>query len=172
MGWGMGRRVKLATAALALMGLGGCGQTVKSETRLRVPLADNPAGAEVAERCVAKCEQRGAGDAYRLAMCLRGCPGVEESPGACHETPQDRPPVARCHVWVAEGWKSNLPSDGSETDGSRAAGLGWFLLLGSENSSSSKSSGKSGSASPSRVPASPSPSRDRTPATPTRGPRR
>ncbi|MBI3206029.1 MAG: hypothetical protein HYZ29_31125 [Myxococcales bacterium] len=104
-----------ATWGLALLTLVGCAGGESYQRRLRVPLSGDPAGDAAARACFAKCTQRD--DDYRIAVCLRGCPAVQESEGACGSGDAGQAPEAGCFTWKTEGRPPNVPEPPLPTPG-------------------------------------------------------
>lgn len=100
---------------LALLTLVGCSPVETYQRRLRVPLSGDPAGDAAARACFAKCTQRD--DDYRIAICLRGCPAVQESEGACGGDDAGQTPAAGCFTWKTEGRPPNVPDPPLPTPG-------------------------------------------------------
>lgn len=84
-----------------------CGGVQTYDRHLEVPLPGNPAGDAAAKACVSNCMQRD--DDYRIAVCLRGCPGVRETEGPCASDDVDQPATAGCFTWKTEGRMPNVP---------------------------------------------------------------
>lgn len=100
----IGRAVVRTGFALLLLG---CGGVETYDRHLEVPLAGNPTGDALAKACVTKCMRRD--DDYRIAVCLRGCPGVRESEGPCTRDEVAQPATAGCFTWKTEGRLPNVP---------------------------------------------------------------
>lgn len=100
---------------LALLTLVGCSPVETYQRRLRVPLSGDPAGDAAARACFAKCTQRD--DDYRIAICLRGCPAVQESEGVCGGDDAGQTPAAGCFTWKTEGRPPNVPDPPLPTPG-------------------------------------------------------
>lgn len=100
---------------LALLTLVGCSPVETYQRRLRVPLSGDPAGDAAARACFAKCTQRD--DDYRIAVCLRGCPAVQESEGVCGGDDAGPTPAAGCFTWKTEGRPPNVPDPPLPTPG-------------------------------------------------------
>lgn len=89
--------MRLAAVLGIALGSAACGPSTLT-VRYRVPLTDNPAGAEVAQLCARRCEVTHDGDAAGLVRCIGGCPGAQVLEGRrCDESAADRPPHALCY---------------------------------------------------------------------------
>ncbi len=87
--------------------------------RVRVPIADNPAGRPAIERCEAACRAIPE-EPSRSPLCLASCPGaVINDHDRCG--PDDQPPLAYCVVAEASAFE---PLTGGGRGGSERAGSG------------------------------------------------